>query len=78
MQTTRLSESYGLDELTARLGEAGSDWFLLGSISPDGELRLHADEQSLPRSRGWTLLYFAPEHEEKRREASPEGDNDSG
>jgi CPA1 family monovalent cation:H+ antiporter len=60
VQTTRLTEAYGLDDLEERLGAPGEAWVVLGGIAPDGALRLHSVEQPLAPEAGWRVLTFAP------------------
>lgn len=60
IQSTRLSEDFNLDQLESRLGESGIDWLLLGSLSPQGKLRICSSEQPFKFSTGWTLIYFCP------------------
>ena len=60
IQSTRLSEDFNLDQLKSRLGESGVDWLLLGSLSPQGKLRICSSEQPFKFSTGWTLIYFCP------------------
>ena len=67
IQTTRLSEAYGLDQLTERLGESGQDWLLLAGVSPGGSLRLYSREQSFTPKAGWLLFYFAPDQDASGR-----------
>jgi CPA1 family monovalent cation:H+ antiporter len=61
MQTTRLTESYGLEKMRERLGEQGEDWVLIGGVNPDGLFQLFSEEQPFKAERGWKMLYFAPE-----------------
>lgn len=63
VQSTRLSENFDLDRLKSRLGEPGDDWVLLGSLSPQGNLRIYSSEHGFNPTAGWTLLYFSPEIE---------------
>lgn len=65
VQTTRLSKGFDLDQLKNRLGELGKNWLLIGSVSPQGELRIYSHEQPFKPAAGWTLLYFAPENGNK-------------
>ena len=44
----------------ARLGQSGSDWLLLGGVSPTGAFRLYSKEQKFKLEAGWTALVFAP------------------
>ena len=60
IQTTRLTEKYGLDDLAERMGEPVEDWLLLGSVGPDRQLRLYSDEQVFTPGVGAIVLYFAP------------------
>jgi CPA1 family monovalent cation:H+ antiporter len=57
---TRLTEDHDLDALTDRLGDAGSDWLLLGAIQPDGRPRLYSTELPFEPEPDWTVLYFGP------------------
>lgn len=61
VQTTRLTEAYGLEQLGERLGTLGRDWLLIGGVSPGGALRLHSSEQPFTPKAGWLLFYFAPD-----------------
>ena len=61
VQTTRLTKDFDLDRLQGRLGELGKDWFLLGCVSAQGELKIYSCEQRFKPVVGWTLLYFADE-----------------
>ena len=60
IQTTRLSETYGLDKVKEKLGMPGAEWFLLGALTPAGQLRLYSREQRFRPEPGWRILYFAP------------------
>lgn len=62
IQTTRLSKEFDLDRLKQRLGDLGTDWILIGGVSPQGELQIYSPEQPFKSGVGWRLLYFAPEH----------------
>lgn len=61
IQTTRLSKDFDLEQLKNRLGELGTDWVLIGGISPQGKLLLYSKEQPFNVTTDWVLLYFAPE-----------------
>ncbi|NGP53909.1 sodium:proton antiporter [Thioalkalivibrio sp. XN8] len=61
MQTTRLTETYRLDDMRERLGEQGEDWVLIGGVNGDGLFQLFSEEQPFKPESGWRLLYFAPE-----------------
>jgi len=61
VQQTRLAEGHDLDDLSARLGEAGRDWLLLGAIRPGGAPRLYSTELPFEPEPGWRVLYFAPD-----------------
>ena len=65
IQTTKLSDSFGLDQLKSQMGTLSQDWLLLGSVSASGGLRLFSTEQSFSPEAGWTLLYFGPEPQNK-------------
>ncbi|ALS98141.1 cation:proton antiporter [Lacimicrobium alkaliphilum] len=65
MQTTKLSESFDFEKLKERLGEPGSEWLLVGGLSPQGKLWLQTAERSIKLNPGTTLLYFAPKNMEK-------------
>lgn len=69
VQTTSLSKDFDLDRLESYLDKLSDDWLLLGSISPQGVLRLYSKEQPFKAAAGWTLLYFAPEDENVHRAA---------
>ena len=56
VQTTKLSANYGFAELKQRQGELGSEWLLLGGISPAGAFRLYSDEQRFKLEAGWTVI----------------------
>lgn len=60
VQSTRLSESHGWNELEARLKELSPDWLLLGGITPRGAFRLYSQEQPFRPEADWTAIYFAP------------------
>lgn len=60
VQATKLTKTHGWPELSARLGEPGQDWLLLGGIGPTGSFRLYSKEQKFRLEAGWTALYFAP------------------
>lgn len=60
IQSTRLTQTFGWDQLTERLGKPHEDWLLLGGITPAGALRIHTEEQRSRIEPGWTVLYFAP------------------
>ncbi len=62
IQVNELGEEFGWKQMKERLGEIGSDWIPLGIVTPDDTLRLFSSEQSLTPEKGWTVLYFAPEH----------------
>lgn len=79
VQSTRLTETYRMDQLSQRLGTPGSDWLLLGAVAADGEFRLHSQEQPFKPERNWTVLYFAPEPNSdgaaRRNEVAANGDS---
>ncbi|MEZ5788551.1 MAG: NAD-binding protein, partial [Xanthobacteraceae bacterium] len=60
VQSTRLSETFDMDQLEQRLGTPDSGWLFLGGITPEGGFRLFSEEQPFEPEAGWTLLYFAP------------------
>lgn len=60
IQTTRLSKDFDMEQLEEKLGDPGDDWLLLGSVSPDGKLKLYSREHAFSPEEGWLLLYFAP------------------
>ena len=60
VQTTKLTDAYGFDDLEARLGAAGEAWVLLGGVAPDGGLRLHSVEQPIEPESGWRVVTFVP------------------
>ncbi|MGP1685124.1 MAG: hypothetical protein ACTS8S_22600, partial [Giesbergeria sp.] len=58
--TRKLTDAHGWDEFADGRGERGTDWFLLGAVTPDGLLRLYSTEQKFKLEAGWTALYFGP------------------
>ncbi len=60
IQATKLTRNHGWAEMGARLGQPGSDWLLLGGVSPTGAFRLYSKEQKFKLESGWTALLFAP------------------
>ena len=60
LATTKFKKERGYDELAERLGARGTDWLLLGGVSPEGALRLFSTEQRFKLTQGWTAIYFAP------------------
>jgi NhaP-type Na+/H+ or K+/H+ antiporter len=71
IQVARLAEPDDLEALERRLGKEGRDWLLLAGLSPGGEFRLHASDHAVLPRVGWTIVYFAPEAQERgAREAS--------
>jgi len=60
MQTTRLSDNYGLDKMRERLGKQGEHWVLIGGVNTDGLFRLFSEELPFKPESGWKVLYFAP------------------
>lgn len=67
VQTTRLSKDFDIDRLKIRLGELGKEWMLIGSVSPQGELKIYSSEQPFKCAAGWTLLYFSPVKEDMHK-----------
>lgn len=63
VQASKLTKNHGWSELSTRLGEQGSDWVLLGGVSPTGAFRLFSKEQKFKLEPGWTALCFAPQTE---------------
>lgn len=61
IRTKRLSESFDMETAREELGEPGEDWLLIGSISPEGKLRMYSREHAFSPDSDWLLLYFAPE-----------------
>ncbi len=59
IQATKLTKNHGWAELSARLGERGPDWLLLGGVTPSGTFRLYSQEQRFKLEAGWTALFFA-------------------
>lgn len=66
IQRTRLSKKFTLADLAKRLGESGTDWLPIATISPEGQPRLYANDLPFEPEPDSLLLYFAP----KRAEAS--------
>jgi len=60
MQTARLDDDFGLQQLDERLGERGEEWLLLAGLSAQGKFALWVENQPFAPGPGWTLLYFAP------------------
>ena len=71
IQTSRLSESYDLEQMKKRLGEPLKEWLLLGAVTPEGAFRMYSGEQTFKPEAGWTVLYFAPP---TKREGKAKGD----
>ena len=71
IQTSRLSESYDLEQMKKRLGEPLNEWLLLGAVTPEGAFRMYSGEQTFKPEAGWTVLYFAPP---TKREGKVKGD----
>jgi CPA1 family monovalent cation:H+ antiporter len=71
IQTTRLSRKFDLEDLEERLGAPGEDWLLIGSVSPEGQLRLYSREHAFDPGEGCLLLYFAPGHEAAQKASDP-------
>ena len=73
VQTTKLTDAYGIDDLEERLGASGDDaWVLIGGITRDGALRLHSMEQPLEPESGWRVLTFAPAGRGAKKEPKQE------
>ncbi|HLR87198.1 MAG TPA: sodium:proton antiporter [Wenzhouxiangella sp.] len=66
IKTTRLSQNFDLESMEEKLGKAGTDWLLIGRVSPEGKFRLYSREHSFTPQAGWLLLYFAPGPEKRR------------
>src|SRR5690625_1138245 len=66
IKTTRLSQNFDLESMEEKLGKAGTDWLLIGRVSPEGKFRLYSREHSFTPHAGWLLLYFAPGPEKRR------------
>jgi len=60
VQSARLDDEFGLEQLDERLGERGEDWLLLAGLTPDEKFGLWVEDQPFTPEPGWTLLYFAP------------------
>jgi len=60
MQTARLDDDFGLQQLDERLGERAEEWLLLAGLSAQGKFALWVENQPFATGPGWTLLYFAP------------------
>lgn len=60
VQTTKLTDAYGIDDLVERLDGSEAAWVLLGGVTADGSLRLHSVEQPIEPEAGWRVLTFAP------------------
>jgi NhaP-type Na+/H+ or K+/H+ antiporter len=69
IQTTRMTDEYGLDDLLQRLGPTVEGGLLLGALGPEGQLQLQSRDGTLEAPAGWTVLYFAPER--KASESDP-------
>tara|TARA_Y100001933_G_scaffold191421_1_gene190744 strand:- start:6 stop:1877 length:1872 start_codon:yes stop_codon:yes gene_type:complete len=61
IQRTRISDAFSMEEATGKLGEPGTDWLLLGAVSPDGRPKLYSEELPFEPESEWRVLYFAPE-----------------
>lgn len=60
VQASRLSRDFDMEQLEERLGPAGTDWMLIGSVSTEGQFRLYSREHAFGPSEDDLLLYFAP------------------
>ena len=61
IQRTPISAEFSMKDATGNLGEPGTDWLLLGAVSPDGRPRLYSNELPFEPEEEWQVLYFAPE-----------------
>ncbi len=58
VQSTKLTKTHGWSELATHMGELGTDWLLLGGVSPSGAFRLYSMEQRFKLDTDWTVLFF--------------------
>lgn len=75
IQRTRISEEFSMEDATGKLGEPGTDWLLLGAVSPDGRPRLYSDELPFEPQPEWQVLYFAPESDETPGQPAAQADS---
>jgi len=64
IQRTPISAEFSMEDATGNLGEPGTDWLLLGAVSPDGRPRLYSNELPFDPEEEWQVLYFAPENDD--------------
>ena len=72
---TRISEAFSMEDATGKLGEPGTDWLLLGAVSPDGRPRLYSDELPFEPEEDWQVLYFAPESSDASGQAAAQSES---
>lgn len=75
IQRTRISEAFSMEDATGKLGEPGTDWLLLGAVSPDGRPRLYSDELPFEPEPEWQVLYFAPESNDAPGQAAAQSES---
>lgn len=76
IQRTRISEAFSMEQATGKLGEPGTDWLLLGAVSPDGRPKLFSDELPFEPEENRQILYFAPKDAVKGK-SEHEDENES-
>lgn len=64
VHSTTLTEDFDMEMLQIKLGKIGTDWVLIGSLSPKKELQLYSGEQPFSTDKNWTIIYFAKVHVE--------------
>jgi CPA1 family monovalent cation:H+ antiporter len=77
LQHSTLRDGFDQDRLEKKLGALDEDWVIVAELSPSGQLHLHSEERETTATRGWTLIYFAPDIEpSQNNRRSEESDAD--
>jgi len=75
-QHSTLSDGFNVEALERKLGRLEKDWVIVAELSPSGQLHLHSEERETTASRGWTLIYFAPDIEPATTDTTQVSDED--
>ncbi len=76
LQHSTLRDGFDMETLEEKLGKLNEDWVIVAELSPSGQLHLHSEERETTATRGWTLIYFAPEIESEEDQSPEPSDDD--
>ncbi|PKL96001.1 MAG: sodium:proton exchanger [Gammaproteobacteria bacterium HGW-Gammaproteobacteria-8] len=75
IQRTRLGKQFTLADLSERLGEPGTDWLPIATISPTGRPRLYTRELPFAPEHNALLLYFSLKNKDAQDQPAAQADS---